>query len=187
MKLDEQEHPEPLTGRTGEPQTDHADATTDISPARFRNVLGRFCSGVTVVTASHDGRPAGMTCQSFMSLSLEPPLVAFAPALTSRSYPRIREAGRFAVNVLAADQVELARNFSRSGVDRFAGVRWCREFTGAPLLDGTVAHIECELVEEYGIGDHLLVVGRVVALSSHPDATPLLFFGSSFAALSKSD
>ncbi|MFE2035850.1 flavin reductase family protein [Streptomyces scopuliridis] len=156
----------------------------DVEPARFRDVLGRFCSGITVVTASLDGRPTGMTCQSFMSLSLDPPLVAFAPAVTSTSYPTIREAGHFAANVLAADQAEVATKFARSGGDKFAGTRWRQEVTGAPLLDGTVAHIECELVEEYRIGDHLLVVGRVVALTGHQDATPLLFFRGSFGALS---
>ncbi|MEV7976718.1 flavin reductase family protein [Streptomyces sp. NPDC086519] len=159
-------------------------STPDFDTARFRDVLGRFCSGVTVVTASLDGRPAGLTCQSFMSLSLDPPLVAFAPAATSGSYATIREAGWFAANILAEDQAELATAFARSGGDKFAGVRWRREVTGAPLLDGTAGHVECELVEEYPIGDHLVVVGRVVALAGHPDAAPLLYFRGSFGALS---
>lgn len=156
----------------------------DFDAARFRDVLGRFCSGITIVTASLDARPTGLTCQSFMSLSLDPPLVAFAVAVTSKSYPAIREVGRFAVNILAEDQAELATAFARSGTDKFAGVGWRREVTGAPLLDGTVGHVECELVEEYPIGDHLLVVGRVVAPAGHPDAAPLLFFRGSFGALS---
>ncbi|MFE2449206.1 flavin reductase family protein [Streptomyces melanosporofaciens] len=169
----------PNTARDAVPGT-----APDFDAARFRDVLGRFCSGVTVVTASLGGHTTGLTCQSFMSLSLDPPLVAFAPAVTSRSYPTIREAGRFAANILAEDQAELATAFARSGGDKFAGVPWRREVTGAPLLDGTVGHVECELVEEYPIGDHLLVVGRVVALAGHQDAAPLLFFRGSFEALS---
>jgi 3-hydroxy-9,10-secoandrosta-1,3,5(10)-triene-9,17-dione monooxygenase reductase component len=161
-------------------------ATPDFDSAQFRDVLGRFCSGVTVVTASLDGRPTGLTCQSFMSMSLDPPLVAFAPAVTSKSYPTIREAGRFAANILAEDQAELASTFAHSGGDKFVGVLWRRGVTGAPLLDGAVGHVECELVEEYSIGDHLLVVGRVVALSGHPYAAPLLYFRGSFGALSGS-
>ncbi|MET9683842.1 flavin reductase family protein [Streptomyces coeruleorubidus] len=156
----------------------------DIDPACFRDVLGRFCSGITAVTATVDGRPVGLTCQSFMSMSLEPPLVAFAPAVTSTSYPLIREAGHFAVGVLAEDQADVATAFSRSGGDKFTGRAWHHGVTGAPLLDGAIAHIECELVEEYAIGDHLLVVGRVMALSGHPDAAPLLYFRGAFGALS---
>lgn len=171
--------------RTGLITSDVAsDTARDFDATRFRDVLGRFCSGITILTASLDARPTGLTCQSFMSLSLDPPLVAFAVAATSTSYPTIREAGRFAVNILAEDQAELATAFARSGGDKFAGVEWHREATGAPLLDGTVGHIECELVEEYRIGDHLLVVGRVVALAGRRDAAPLLFFRGSFKALS---
>ncbi|MFC3999293.1 flavin reductase family protein [Nocardiopsis sediminis] len=157
-----------------------------VDPAHFRDVLGRFCSGITAVTADVDGRPVGLTCQSFMSMSLEPPLVAFAPAITSTSYPSIRETGRFAASVLAESQVQVALSFARSGGDKFADVPWHRGVTGAPLLDGAVAHIECELADEYRVGDHLLVVGKVVALSGHPDAAPLLYFQGSFAALSAS-
>ncbi|MFE6158760.1 flavin reductase family protein [Streptomyces sp. NPDC056486] len=160
------------------------DTAPDFDAARFRDVLGRFCSGITIVTASLDGHLTGLTCQSFTSLSLDPPLVAFAVGVTSRSYPTIREAGRFAVSILAEDQAELATAFAHSGGDKFAGVRWRHEVTGAPVLDGTAGHVECELVEEYPIGDHLLVVGRVVALAGHPDAAPLLFFRGSFGALS---
>jgi flavin reductase (DIM6/NTAB) family NADH-FMN oxidoreductase RutF len=121
-----------------------------------------------------------------MSMSLEPPLVAFAPAVTSTSYPSIRESGRFAASVLAEDQADAATKLARSG-DKFAGIPWQPGVTGAPLLDGAVAHIECELTEEHRIGDHLLVVGRVLALSGSSDAAPLLYFRGAFGALSAAD
>lgn len=160
------------------------DGLPAIDAGVFREVLSGFCSGVTVVTAMGGDRPVGLTCQSFMSMSLDPPLVAFAPAVTSTTYAAIQEAGHFGVSVLAADQAALASTFARRGGDRFAGVRWHRAVTGAPLLDGAIAHIECDIVREFRVGDHLLVVGRVVALAGVADAAPLLFFHSSFRALS---
>src|SRR5437764_3231277 len=88
------------------------------NPAAMREVLGHFVSGITVVTAVTDDGPTGFTCQSFSSLSLDPPLVAFAPSLTSRTWPRLREIGRFGVNVLAEGQEEISRRFARSGADK---------------------------------------------------------------------
>lgn len=150
----------------------------------FRDVLGRFCSGVVVITASSRGENVGMTCQSFMSMSLDPPLVAFAPAATSSTYPVIRDSGSFAVNVLSSTQSAIALGFARRGIDRFADAPWHLGVTGAPLLDDAVAHIECELYAEHVVGDHYLSVGQVVALDGHPDAEPLLFFRSAFGAWS---
>ncbi|HEV7870413.1 MAG TPA: flavin reductase family protein, partial [Modestobacter sp.] len=95
-----------------------------VDPRVMRDVLGHFVSGVTVVTAMGADGPLGFTCQSFSSLSLDPPLVAFAPARTSTTWPRLREAGRFCVNVLAEEQSDLSRQFARSGTDKFAGVSW---------------------------------------------------------------
>src|SRR5690349_22062362 len=93
-----------------------------VSPAVMREVLGHFVSGIVVVTAISDDGPAGFTCQSFASLSLDPPLVTFSPARSSTTWPRIRRAAVFCVNVLAADHQELSAGFARSGVDKFAGV-----------------------------------------------------------------
>jgi flavin reductase (DIM6/NTAB) family NADH-FMN oxidoreductase RutF len=141
----------------------------------MREVLGHFVSGVTVVTAMAADGPVGFTCQSFSSLSLDPPLVAFAPARTSTTWPRLREAGRFCVNVLSEQQSELSRQFARSGTDKFAGVEWTPSPHGSPVLDGVVAWIDSALWAEYDGGDHTIVVARVLDLGADASRTPLLF------------
>ncbi|SDD35073.1 NADH-FMN oxidoreductase RutF, flavin reductase (DIM6/NTAB) family [Geodermatophilus telluris] len=146
-----------------------------IDPGVMRDVLGHFASGVTVVTADTDDGPIGFTCQSFSSLSLDPPLVALAPARTSRTWPRLRELGRFCVNVLAEDQAGLSSAFARSGVDKFAGVSWRPSRQGSPVLDGVVAWLDCTLWAEYDGGDHTIVAARVLDLAADPGRRPLLF------------
>src|SRR5829696_2592990 len=133
----------------------------------MREVLGHFASGVTVVTALTDDGPIGFTCQSFSSLSLDPPLVAFAPGRSSRTWPRLREIGRFCVNVLAQGQDDVSRAFARSGGDKFAGVPW---------IDG-------DLWAEYDGGDHTLVVARVLDLGADPDRRPLLYHRGAYGLL----
>ena len=147
-----------------------------VSPAVMREVLGHFVSGIVVVTAAGPDGPCGFTCQSFASLSLDPPLVSFAPARTSSTWPRIRAAGTFCVNVLAADHQELSAGFARSGVDKFDGVLWRRGPSGAPVLDGVSAWIDCTLWNEYDGGDHTIVAARVDALGADPERLPLVFF-----------
>jgi 3-hydroxy-9,10-secoandrosta-1,3,5(10)-triene-9,17-dione monooxygenase reductase component len=146
-----------------------------VDPRLLRDVLGHFASGVTVVTADTAEGPIGFTCQSFSSLSLDPPLVVFAPARSSRTWPRLREIGHFCVNVLAEDQPDVSAAFARSGVDKFAGVRWRPSPQGAPVLEGVVAWIDCRLWAEYDGGDHTLVAARVLDLGADPDRRPLLF------------
>ncbi|UNS97551.1 flavin reductase family protein [Streptomyces tubbatahanensis] len=168
-----------------------ADERAPVDPAVFRRVLGGFASGVTVVTApapasSHKGAseagegvpgPAGFACQSFASLSLEPPLVSFMVARTSKSWPGIARAGVFCVNVLSAAQGELCRAFAVSGADKFAGVSYSpAPVTGSPLLEGVTAWIDCEIHAVHTGGDHLIVVGRVRALDEgRSDEAPLVF------------
>lgn len=146
-----------------------------VDPRVMRDVLGHFASGVTVVTALGADGPIGFTCQSFSSLSLDPPLVAFAPARTSSTWQRLRRAGRFCVNVLAADQRGLSQAFARSGTDRYAGVSWTPSPHGSPVLDGVVAWIDSELWAEYDGGDHTIVVARVLDLGADPARSPLVF------------
>jgi 3-hydroxy-9,10-secoandrosta-1,3,5(10)-triene-9,17-dione monooxygenase reductase component len=146
---------------------------------RFRDVLGRFASGVTVVTALEDGVPVGFTCQAFTSLSLEPPMVALAPTKTSTSWPRIAKAGAFCVNVLSSDQAALARSFAVSGADKFAGVAWHAGSLGTPILEGVLAWLECELGLIHDAGDHELVIGHVVTLDIC-EGEPLIFYRSGF-------
>ena len=114
-----------------------------VDPRTMRDVLGHFASGVTVVTAQGEHGPIGFTCQSFSSLSLDPPLVAIAPARASRTWPRLRELGRFCVNVLAEDQTALSARFARSSADKFAGVSWRPSPQGQPVLVDVVAWIDC--------------------------------------------
>ena len=149
----------------------------------FRDVLGHFSTGVVVVTAAAPDGPAGMTCQSVVSLSLDPPLVLFCPAKSSTSWPRIRVAGHFCLNILAADQEALCATFARSGGDKFAGVGWAPGATGAPVLAGTLAHVECNLEVVHDGGDHEIAVGSVVDLSIRRAARPLVFFRGTFHAL----
>lgn len=145
---------------------------------RFRDVLGRFASGVTVVTATSGGEPVGMTCQSFSSVSLEPPLVVFIPAKSSRAWPLIQRSGKFCVNFLAADQAELSNTMASRGIDKFADVKWTPSpETGSPMLDGALAQVDCSIHAVHEAGDHYLVVGRVLDLVAHDDGEqdPLLF------------
>lgn len=146
----------------------------------FRAVLGHFASGVALVTGIHDDRPTGLTCQSFFSLSLEPPLVVFAPGKSSTSWPGTSSSGFVCVNILASDQEGLARTFSQTGADKFAGVGWSPAANGAPRLHGSLAWIDCsiEMVHEEH-GDHYLVVARVTELESRP-GQPLLFYRAGF-------
>lgn len=159
----------------------------EIDQLQFRDVLGRYCSGVTVITAMHSSGPVGMTCQSFMSLSLDPPLITFAPAMTSSTYPKIREAQRFAVNILAGHQTDLARTFASPSADRFARVPWFVGDSGAPLLRDSVAHLECEIEAEHVGGDHHLVVGRVRFLTGADRGGPLVFFRRAFGTMQPHD
>jgi len=166
--------------------TGSPDVPRIVDPQVLRDVLGHFASGVTVVTARTADGPAGFTCQSFSSLSLDPPLVAFAPARTSQTWPALRAIGRFCVNVLAEGQGAVSQNFARSGVDKFAGVTWSPSVHGAPVLDGVVAWIDGELWAEYDGGDHSIVVARVLDLGADPDRRPLLFHRGAYGLLDRS-
>ncbi|GGY73423.1 monooxygenase [Streptomyces olivaceoviridis] len=158
-----------------------------VGQAEFRRVLGSFASGVTVITAPATGGepgPAGFACQSFSSLSLDPPLVCFMAGRTSTTWPRIARAGVFCVNVLSAGQDELCRAFAVSGGDKFAGVAYDpAPVSGSPRLAGAAAWIDCAVHAVHTGGDHLVVVGRVAALDADGTAEPLLFHRGRFARL----
>jgi 3-hydroxy-9,10-secoandrosta-1,3,5(10)-triene-9,17-dione monooxygenase reductase component len=148
-----------------------ARATGDL----LREVLGCFASGIVIVSAVHHEKPVGFTCQSFFSVSLEPPLIALCPSCTSSTWPKIRESGVFCVNVLAAGHSDLSSAFARSGSDKFAGVAWVPAPSGSPRISGVSAWIDCRLEQEHDAGDHMLVVGRVHALGYDPNHSPLLY------------
>jgi flavin reductase (DIM6/NTAB) family NADH-FMN oxidoreductase RutF len=158
-------------------------AAATFDTARFKEALGRFVTGVTIVTALEEGKPVGFTCQSFVSLSLDPPLVALAPAKSSTSWPRIAKAGSFCVNVLADHQRDVCRRFAVSGGDKFGGVSWHPAATGgAPVIEGSLAWVNCAVELIHDAGDHELVIGRVLDLGLG-DGVPLLFYDSAFGSL----
>jgi len=138
-----------------------ASDTQEVAAGEFREVLGNFATGVTVITTLDGPRPIGFTCQAFNSLSLDPPMVSFSVARASSSRPRILAAGRFCVNVLAFDQHSLCARFATREVDRFLGVDWWRSPGGNPVLDGSLAWIDCTVEAEYPAGAHPIVVGSV--------------------------
>lgn len=154
----------------------------DPDPARFRQVLGHFGTGVTVITTADAAGLAGFACQSFAALSLDPPLVLFCPARSSATWPRIERAGHFCANVLSGDQRELARVFGTGGADRFAGVRWSPSSSGAPVLDGVLTWVGCSVEAVHEAGDHYVVTGRVTDLGECRAGQPLLFYRGRFTA-----
>ena len=119
-----------------------------IEPLRFREALGHYASGITVVTTHIDGEPIGFTCQSFHSVSMSPPLVSFSVMSNSASYPKIRQAGRFAVNILSDGQVEVSNQFARRGTDKWLGIDWQESPLGNPLIAGSLHWIDCEIHAE---------------------------------------
>ncbi|GBQ25883.1 flavin reductase domain-containing protein [Acetobacter estunensis NRIC 0472] len=157
---------------------------TAIDPTHLREVVGAYVSGLTIVTSRlPGGELVGMTCQSFHSLSLNPPLVAFFAGRHSKSYAALRSAGGYVINVLAADQKALALQFARSSGDKWAGVKFHDDAAGLPRLDGAIAHISCSQAAEYPGGDHMIAVGQVRELAHDPAKRPLLFFRSDFHRL----
>ena len=167
--------------RPGEDVAVHDDPEAVYAARRFRDVLGRFASGVTVVTAVSNGEPVGLTCQSFSSVSLDPPLVLFVPAKTSRAWPLIQRSGKFCVYFLGADQAELSNTMASRGTDKFADVKWTPSAeTGSPLLEGAIAHVDCAIHAVHQAGDHYVVIGRVLDLVTDDDGDddllPLMFY-----------
>jgi 3-hydroxy-9,10-secoandrosta-1,3,5(10)-triene-9,17-dione monooxygenase reductase component len=152
-----------------------------VDGARYRQVLGHFPTGVTVVTANTDDGPVGLCVGSFTSVSLAPPLVAFCAGDSSTSYPRIEAAGLFCVNILAEDQEEIARVFADKGDNKFAGIGWRPSVvTGAPVINDVLAWIDCRIEAIHEAGDHWIVVGRVLDLEIGHEGGPLVFFRGGF-------
>jgi 3-hydroxy-9,10-secoandrosta-1,3,5(10)-triene-9,17-dione monooxygenase reductase component len=145
-------------------------------PATYRTVLGHFATGVVIVTAFDGDEPVGMACNSFTSVSLEPPLVLFCAAKSSTTWPRIQGAGKWAANILDDDGEEVCRLFAQKGADRFARIAYTPGRTGSPILEDALAFVDCETLVEHDAGDHVIVVGRVLELGYQHEGTPLLFY-----------
>jgi 3-hydroxy-9,10-secoandrosta-1,3,5(10)-triene-9,17-dione monooxygenase reductase component len=162
----------------------HQSNCVEIDARHFRDVLGHFCSGITIIAALDGSTPVGLTCQSFFSLSLSPALIACSVSKTSTSYPVIRSIGELSVNVLADEQYAISNAFAKSGTDKWAGVLWHRgPALGQPIIDGALASLECQIDQEVDAGDHVLAIARVRHLEAHPDRTPLLFFRGAYHGL----
>jgi flavin reductase (DIM6/NTAB) family NADH-FMN oxidoreductase RutF len=152
-----------------------------IDPRQFRDALGHFATGVTVVTTRDtEGQAVGVTVNSFSSLSLDPPLILWSLAKKSYSLAAFETHPTFAVHVLASDQQELSNRFARAGTDKFAGIEPKEGFGGSPLLPGCAAVFECSTEFRYDGGDHVILVGRVQRFST-AERPPLLFYRGRYA------
>lgn len=154
-----------------------------VDQALFRQLLGRFATGVTVITARDaEGHPHGMTANSLSSVSLEPPLVLLCIDHEASMHGLLVQSAQFAVNILASNQETLSRRFAQEHEERFDGVGYQESPRGHVLLDGALAHIECERVATHEAGDHTILVGRVVA-GGTTDGRPLCYFRGGYASL----
>jgi flavin reductase (DIM6/NTAB) family NADH-FMN oxidoreductase RutF len=165
--------PKPTT--EPDPANELASGSSAIDPRDFRLALGTYATGVTIITAmAADGKPYGLTCNSFASVSLNPPLVLWSLGMFSQGLPIFQNASHFAVNVLGASQQALATQFSKPSVDKFAGVAWTPGLGNAPLLANCVAHFQCRAASRYYGGDHVIFLGAVEAYT-YSRQEPLLF------------
>ncbi|MEM7079600.1 MAG: flavin reductase family protein [Pseudomonadota bacterium] len=156
---------------------------SDFDQRELRNAMGNFCTGVVVVTGVSEGHPAGFAAQSFVSLSLDPALIAFCPGKSSSSWPKLRDAGSFCVNILSAQHKEVCDAMAQSGGDKFANIDWRTGVTGAPILEDVIAYVDCDLEMEHDAGDHTIAVGRVRDFGVLVEqAEPLLFYRGAYGS-----
>ena len=155
--------------------------TPSFSTADFRAALGTFATGVTVITARDaNGKPVGLTANSFNSVSLTPPLVLWSLARSASTMPAFTRGSHYAINILAADQREIAERFARKDIDRFEGIALHEGACGAPVLDGVMAVFECFNRSQYEEGDHVIFVGQVEHCARRDGALPLIFHGGRY-------
>ena len=148
---------------------------------RFRNALGKFATGVTVVTtATSEGEPVGVTASSFNSVSLDPPLVLWSLAKSAKSMEAFSTSGHFAVHILAASQEDISNRFARPGADKFDGIGWTPSTLGSPLLPDCAAQFQCKTSYQYEGGDHVIFVGEVIGFEE-TNKSPLVFHGGVYA------
>jgi 3-hydroxy-9,10-secoandrosta-1,3,5(10)-triene-9,17-dione monooxygenase reductase component len=152
----------------------------DVDAGLFRETLGRFATGVALITADVAGTPLGLIANSLASVSLSPPLVSFCPSRDSFTWSRMRRARRFGVNLLGSQHEEFARRAAPAGADRFAGIDWEPTPNGVPRLAHTIAFLDCAIEAEHPAGDHWIVVGRVEDADIDPGGSPLVFWASRF-------
>jgi 3-hydroxy-9,10-secoandrosta-1,3,5(10)-triene-9,17-dione monooxygenase reductase component len=160
-----------------------------IDARAFRQVLGQFCTGITIITTVHDEAPVGFACQSFAALSLDPPLEQFCPTKVSRSFKAIEASGRFCVNVLTEEQKDVSARFGSKEPDKFAGIDWHPSELGSPVIDRSLAAIDCTVASVHDGGDHFVVFGAVHSLTEsvsqapHIKPRPLLFYRGDYTGI----
>ena|SRR5215212_99196 len=180
------DHPAPSTTRSWSTLAGPGSAEA-MDPKQFRQALGMFATGVTVVTTiAPDGSPRGLTANSFTSVSLSPPLVLVCIDRAAKSYTAFTQGNGFAINILSQDQRELSQRFASKTADKFAGVDWSKGANGAPILDGALAWLECRHWRWVTAGDHIVLIGEVVDLGVNP-GQPLAYFGSAYGAVAALD
>ncbi len=156
-----------------------------IEKNELRRVMGHFATGVTIITTiSKDGTPYGLTANAFMSVSLEPPLLLISVDKKAESYPYFEQSRVFTVNILRDDQEALSRKFAVSGGNKFEGVAYHRGANNVPILEDTLAHIECRLYATYDGGDHTLYLGEVLEAQTR-EGKPLLFYRGGYRSFSE--
>lgn len=156
-----------------------------IDQREFRNALGRFATGVTVITCRGvGGKPEGLTANSFSAVSLDPPLVLWCLAKSAPSLQAFVETGHFAINVLAEDQMDLSNRFATPAEDKFDGIDWDAGLGGAPVLPGTLARFECRNETHHEGGDHLIFIGAVEDFTA-ADGAPILFAGGRYGKVAR--
>ena len=155
-------------------------------PGVFRDTLGHYASGITIISGIDEEGPIGFTCQSFYSVSTSPPLVSFSVMTNSTTYPRVRKTGKFVVNVLAHDQDSVSNQFARRGTDKWAGIDWTPAAAGNPVIADTLMWLDCDIWAEHEAGDHYIVIGKVNEMSpaSWHKEEPLLYFKGQYRRLS---
>jgi flavin reductase (DIM6/NTAB) family NADH-FMN oxidoreductase RutF len=157
--------------------------TTDLTPEVLRGAFANFPSGVTAVAAMNADVPIGLAASSFTSVSIDPPMVSVGVALTSTTWPLLRELPRLGLSVLAQEHGPVARALAARGIDRFAAVSWQRTDEGAVFVHGSALWLDTSLIQEVPAGDHIIALLRIEALWSYPDVAPLVFHGSTFRQL----
>lgn len=154
--------------------------SSDIDPAEYRKVFGALPTGVTAITGlTADNKPMGLVVGTFMSLSMEPPLVTFCVDKSSSTWPTLRSLGRFTANILSTDQLPVCRALSRKGEDKFEGIEYEESPWATPRITGAAAWIDCEVLSEVVAGDHYMIVGGINAMHA-TDSEALLFRGGKF-------
>jgi len=158
----------------------------DLSAEHFRQVMAHVPTSVAIVAGVVDNRPKGLSVGTFVPVSLNPPLVGFFVARSSKSWPQISRTGSFCVSVLGHDQAEISSRFAVSETDKFQGVEWRPSPSGNPVLVGAVAWIDCDIERVVETGDHFLVLGAVLDMGVETGTTPLLHHRSSYRRVAES-